>query len=174
MGDSKQKELLEYTAIRYLKPADTAFTRTAGGFLRLKTKDGEEYSRVNLHRAFPFSETSAYISVRDTEGKEIGIIKSLYEFPKEVVNLLEEDMSRRYFAPVVTKVNSLKEEFGYSYWDVQTDAGSCRFTVRNGSSSFTYITEVRIMVTDVDGNRFEIPDFRELDEKSIKKLEIIL
>jgi hypothetical protein len=174
MGDSKQKELLEYTAIKYLKPSNAVFTRTAGGFLSLRTGDGEEHARVNLHRAFPFSEAYEYISVRDTEGKEIGIIRSLNDFPKEVVKLLEEDMNRRYFAPVITKINSLKEEFGYSYWDVQTDAGPCRFTVRNGSSSFINITEVRIMVVDVDGNRFEITYYRELDEKSIKKLEILL
>ncbi len=174
MGDSSQKQLLEFTTVTYLDPEKSKFSRTPGGFLSLVTEDGREYPRVNLHRAFPFTQTNEFISVRDPEGNEIGIIRSLYDFPREVIKLLEEEMNRRYFAPVITKIYSLKEEFGYTYWDVQTDAGHCRFTARSGSSSFIFITDVRILVVDVDGNRFEIPDFRELDEKSRKKLEILL
>jgi len=174
MADKNTKGLDEYSTIKYLEPEDSTFARTQGGFLSLNIKAGESYNRVNLHRAFPFTSMSELISVRDSEGNEIGMIRSLNDYPTDVARLLDEDMDRRYFAPVIHKINSIKEEFGYSYWDVVTDAGQCRFTVRGGSSSINFVTDVRMVIVDVDGNRFEIADYKLLDDKSYKRLEIYL
>ncbi|MDI6617111.1 MAG: DUF1854 domain-containing protein [Clostridiales bacterium] len=159
--------------IRFLKAKDTAFTRTPGGFLALKISNGESYPRVNLFRSFPFSHPKEYISVRDEEDKEIGIIRNIEDFPDDAVKLFEEEFKRRYFAPVIKKINSVKDEFGYSYWDVDTDAGICRFTVQ-GRYNVISLGNGRVIISDVDGNRFEIPNYRLLDEKSIKRLEIYL
>lgn len=167
------KELGEYSPIRYLHAHNATFIRTPGGFLSLATEGEEKYPRVNLHRAFPYSGNKEFISVRDPEGKEIGMIRNMEDFSPETVTILEEQLDRRYFAPEIARINSIREEFGYSYWQVVTDAGECRFTVRGGQN-ITTLENHRVIIVDVDGNRFEIPDLQELDEKSKKKLERFL
>ena len=36
------------------------------------------------------------------------------------------------------------------------------------------VSETRLVLTDVDGNRYEIPDVMDLDRKSFKKIELYL
>lgn len=164
----------QYVSIRYLHPEQCTFRRTPGGFVSMELESGEKYARVNLFRAFPFTSAEEYISVRNPEGKELGMLRSIQAFPAEVVGLLEEEINRRYFAPVIREILTIKEEFGYSYWEVATHAGLCRFTVKGGTQGVIPIDESRVLVVDVDGTRYEIPDVNKLDEKSQKKLEVFL
>jgi hypothetical protein len=174
MSTENKSGLADYASIRYLEPKSSSFEQTPGGFLSLKIEPDEFYARVNLHRAFPFSQEEKYISVRDPEGKEIGIIRSMKDFPSSTVKLFQLELERRYFTPIIQKISSIKEEFGYSYWDVETDSGHKRFTVRRGSSSIIPITDERLIIIDVDGNRFEIPNYKSLGNKNIKIIETLL
>lgn len=161
------------SGIKYIEAEDAHFYKNNGGFIGLKVGD-ENYERVSLHRAFPFSHSNSYISVKDKEGKEIGIIRDLEEFPKDTLELFMEELQRRYFLPRIDKINSIKEEFGYSYWEVLTNLGIKRFTIKKDNSSFLNVKDNRILVIDVDGNRYEISDYTKLDSKSYKLIELLL
>ncbi len=161
-----------YVEIRYLSPESARFERTAGGFLSL-TDGGERYPRVFLYRSFPFSLSDEYISVRDKEGKEIGMIRRISDFPAEVQALLREELERRYFTPVITKIRSVKEEFGYTYWDVETDCGPLRFTVKEAHHNVVLLGPEHLLIVDVDGNRFEIPDCTALDSQSRRFIDAL-
>ncbi|MEG6613669.1 DUF1854 domain-containing protein [Pseudoclostridium thermosuccinogenes] len=182
MPDTVVKDIEQYTEINYLTSETAEFERTDGGFLSLTTKDGRKYPRVDLYRAFPFTKPREYISVREPESKEIGVkakeigvIRCLDDFPENIAKLIEEQLDRRYFSPVIIKINNIKEEFGYYYWDVLTDVGTCRFTVRGGHNIVPIGEDSgRILIIDVDGNRFEIKDYASLDKKSVKKLESVI
>lgn len=76
--------------------------------------------------------------------------------------------------PRIHRVKEIKEEYGYSYWEVDTDRGACRFTVRMGGGSVYAIGHNRYMVNDIDGNRFEIPDLYALTPREIKKLDLFI
>lgn len=165
--------LAHYVDIEFLTPENAAFGTTPGGFLRLE-KDGKAYERVSLFRTFPFTLGDSYLSVRDMEGKEIGVIKEMGDFPADVVRAFKAELERRYFAPTVTKIKSMKEEFGYAYWEVETDSGPRRFTVRDMQSSLLLLSEVHLMLVDVDGNRFDIPDYTRLDPISRRYIEDLL
>lgn len=115
-----------------------------------------------------------YLSVRTAENEEIGMIRSLDEFPKETQELLEEQVQLRYFAPEITKVLSVKEEFGYSYWEAETSSGLCRFTVRSGGGNVKLMTPNRLLVVDVDGNRFIIPELDRLSDKEYRMIEVCM
>lgn len=169
-----QRGLSEYIDIRYLDPATARFSETPGGFVRLVIGEDESYPRVLLYRAFPFSFVDRYISVRDMDGKEIGMIKDLNEFGEETARLVLKELDRRYFTPVITRIESIKEEFGYAYWNVETSAGARRFTVRDMQQNVVLLSQYQLLVIDVDGNRYEIPDYRELDAKSRKVIEDLL
>ena len=38
---------------------------------------------------------------------------------------------------MIIKIRSIRDEYGYSYWDVITDKGTCRFTVRASSNVYS-------------------------------------
>lgn len=162
----------EYAEVRYLNQGECTFARTDGGFLSLVMGE-ETHARVNVSRAFPLTFPTRYLSVRDKDGKEIGIIEDLLSFGSDTRRMIEDDLERRYFSPLIGAIVSLKDEFGYTYWDVETDRGPRRFTAR-GHESLINLKEGRILIVDVDGNRYEIPDYRVLDPSSFKLVDALV
>ena len=168
--------------LRYLNGDNAVFTRTAGGFVSLDIAKGENgepehYDRVRVVRSFPFTAPDTYISIRTTEekSKEIGIIKNIAkDVSKDTRKMLEEQMNLRYFTPVITKINDIREEYGHAYWDVETTGGPCKFVIYMNSSSVVSLSDVRLMITDLDGNRFEVPDYTKLSAGELKKLDLFL
>lgn len=168
----KKEGLKQYIDIVYIDSDNAVFFRNEGGILSLKLGD-KGYDRVSLHKAIPFSLEKEYISVCDPEGNEIGIIRSLTELKPDMQKIINEELDWVYFCPVITKVYSIKEEFGYSYWEVNTESGQKRFTVR-GIDAIIPLSETRFIINDVEGNRFEIADLEGLDGRSRKKIEEII
>ncbi len=173
--EQEKKSVEEIISIRAITAENAVFARTAGGFVRM-TYQGKDYPRIAVHRCFPHSDPTVYISIREPEGdgKEIGLIEDLKKLPKDTQAMLEEQMELRYFTPKIQKIHSIKEEYGYSYWDVTTDKGRCRFTVRMGGGTVYAIGKNRYLVNDLDGNRFEIPDLYALTPREIKKLDLFI
>lgn len=172
----QQQAVEEMFTIRYITPQNAVFKGTEGGFVAM-TYEGKEYPRVMPYRAFPFTDPDKYISIRDgigNDSKEIGIIKDLNQMPKETVELLKRQLDIRYFMPVIKKINDIKEEYGYSYWNVLTDRGECRFTVPLGTGNVIRLSENRLIVADIDGNRFEVPDISALSPVELKKLDLYI
>ena len=69
---------------------------------------------------------------------------------------------------------SLKQEFGVTYWEAETDRGVRDFVVRDLQENCVWLSESHLLLIDVDGSRFEIPDRRLLDERSEQLLDSIL
>lgn len=159
--------------ILYLTHADTAFHQSPGHMLHMTVRE-ERFEGVFLHCSFPHSMPRSYISVRSADGKEIGVIRSVNDFPEDERCLLEEHIRLRYFAPEITRVIRIKEEFGYTYWETETTAGNCRFTVRGGGGHVKFVTERKLMVIDVDGNRFVVSDIGKLSDKEYGMIEMYL
>ncbi len=173
--EQMEQESEEVLRPRFLTKDNAVFQRTGGGFLSLET-EGESYSRILAARMFPFQEKEKYLSIRTTDehSKEIGIIKDMADFDEETGQMLREQLDLRYFTPVITKILSIRDEFGHSYWEVMTDHGPCRFTVRMGGNSIVHLSDVRILVMDIDENRFEIPDLEKLTARERKKLDLFI
>lgn len=163
-----------FVDIRYIDPGKTRFEITPGGFLSMFIEPDEVYPIVHLYRMLPFSMEDEYISVTDKNGKEIGFIKSLKDFPPDVVSILSVELNRRYFIPIIRKINSIKDEFGFTYWEVETDAGERRFTTRSGHNQVIQLNENRVLIIDLDGNRFEIEDYKSLGSKYSRIIETLL
>jgi hypothetical protein len=167
--------------IVYLTPENSEYGKQ-NEFLTLKTKlpgeNGEieekEWERIYLHRAFPFDMPDNYISVLDKDKKEIGLIKSIEDFDPETAALLRKELERKYYSPVILKIHSIKERYGYSYWVVDTDAGKMNYTLQDTFRSILHAGSDRVFIIDMDGNRYEIPDLTKLDFNSYKKIELYL
>lgn len=160
--------------IKIITPDNSKFEKTSGGFLSLYF-EGETYPRVTLYRSFPFTEPDKYISVRKSSMKaeEIGMIIQLDSWPGETRKLIDEQIDLRYFSPVIKKISDIKEEYGFAYWTVLTDKGKMNFTTSIWSP-ITKITETRMMVSDLDSNRYEIEDFDSLSKKEKKMIDLFL
>lgn len=159
--------------INYLTPLNAQFELTKGHMLAV-TVGEKHYPSVFLHCSFPHSNRLSYISVRTLENEEVGMIASLADYPEELATILKEQIEIRYFAPVITKVISLREEFGYAYWEVETTAGRCRFTARNGSGNAKMVSEQKLLIQDLDGNRFLIERLDKLSEREYRLVEMCL
>lgn len=168
----ESEELLE---MRFLTKDNAKFSRTDGGFVALKFGE-KEYARVGVYLTFPLTMPEEYISIReaDEKAKEIGIIEKLSQLDKEQQDMIREQIKLRYFMPTITKVLDIKDEYGYAYWNVTTTFGACRFTTRMSGDAVILLGESRLMVTDIDGNRYEIPDFYQLSVTERKKLDLFI
>ncbi len=161
--------------VRYLNDENAVFERTGTGFLSLRV--GEEfYPRVVVVRMFPFSDKDEFISIRTAEerSREIGIVEKMSQVSGETARMLEEQLTLRYFTPVIEKIIKIKDEYGFAYWNVVTDHGACNFTIRMGGNSVIHLSDVRILIMDIDENRFEIPDINRLTPAERKKLDLFL
>lgn len=173
--DQMEQEVEEMTALRYLTKDNAVFARTEGGFVSLEF-DGKKWDRVQVVRLFPFTEPDQFISIRTVEerSKEIGVIEDLKKVSGETRRMLEEQLNLHYFTPVIQKVLDIKDEYGYAYFHVLTDRGECRFTINMGGNAVVRLTDTRLLITDLDENRFEIPDVLQLSQKEQRKLDLFL
>lgn len=170
--EEQSEDILE---LRYINKDNSCFKRTSGGFLSLEFND-KAYDRVNIYRTFPFTHPNEYISVRepDEKAREIGIIKSLTHLTKEQIDMVDEQLKLRYFTPVIEKIVDVKDEYGYAYFDVITNYGPCKFTIHMGGGTVIPLSDTRYLITDLDGNRFEIPNITKLSAVELKKLDLFI
>jgi hypothetical protein len=108
------------------------------------------------------------------ELKEIGIISNISVFDELQQSYLTEELSRKYFIPIIDAITSVKEKYGFSYWETNTNVGKIKFTVHDAYRNILKITDDRIMVTDVNGNRYEILSLDKMDRKSFRRIELFL
>lgn len=173
--EALKKESEELLEMRMLTRENAIFARTEGGFASLKTQD-KEYARVGIYLTFPLTNPEEFISIReaDEKAKEIGMIEKLSDLTSDQQEIIREQIKLRYFMPVITKVLDIKDEYGYAYWHVATDFGVCRFTTQISGDAVVTLNDCRLLITDIDGNRYEIPDFNQLHITERKKLDLFI
>ncbi len=170
--EEQSEDILE---LRYITSDNSVFSPTKGGFVSLTYKD-KTYNRVNFYRTFPFTDPSNYISVRevDEKAREIGLIKSLTNLNEEQQLLVTSQLNIRYFTPIIEKIVDIKDEYGYAYFNVLTNYGPSKFTTHMGGGAVVSLTDTRLLITDIDGNRFEIPNINTLTAMELKKLDLFI
>ncbi len=154
-----------------LDPTKVMLFRTGGTWVRGTISDpiigaARTFLRVQVARAFPLFNPDQYIGLRDDKDKDIGMLQNLDTLDDKSKQIVHEELERRYFLPKVTRVRFVKEEFGTSTWEVDTDKGPRKFIVQNLRDSSQDLTSTRLLVTDKDGVRYEFPDTTTLDPKS--------
>lgn len=168
-----EKNLDEAAKVRYLGPDDFVLFRNKSGGLRLTLEDDKSFLRVIAKRCFPYAYPDRYISLRDPNGDEVGIVSDLKELSKEYQKWILEDLEMWYYTPRIKAINKLKNRFGGVEWYIETNHGPKKIITRGVHDTITEIELDRYMVTDVDGNRYELIQ-SELDDSSKAFLERIL
>ena len=157
-------------SIAFLEPDKCKFSFNQNGFLVLSV-DGENKGRVKLIRSYPYSLTDEYICVHDIEDNEIGIIRDLKELDKDSLDSANKELQNRYYCPTITSVKNIKERMGHFYFDVVIDGKDKSFTVRDLTRNLRSANGTTLLIFDVDGNRYIIPDQGKIEQKSRRLLE---
>ena len=142
--------------------------------LRLTIEEDRSYLKVKVVRAAPLSHPDHYISFLDGKDEEVCMIDDLKEVDEETRRLIAEELDRRYLTSTIERISSVRNEFGTSYWDVQTNRGQREFVIQNVAENAQWLGDHRLLLIDVDGNRFEIPRLDGLDKRSLGFIEQVL
>ncbi len=125
-------------------------------------------------RAAPLTDPDRYISFLDARNEEICMVNDLAELDDESRQVVEADLAAHYLTATILSIDSARNEFGTSYWDVQTNRGARDFVVQNAAENARWLGANRLLLLDVDGNRFEIPAIDRLDKRSIGLMRRVL
>jgi hypothetical protein len=144
------------------------------GTLRLTVGEERSYPSVKLYQAWPLSQPGRHVSLQDGKGEEIVMVEELDQLPPASRPVAEEELRRRYLTARVEVIDHIRTEFGVTYWDVVTNRGPRDFVVQSLTESCLWLSDRHLLITDVDGNRFEIADRTALDPTSREQLDAVL
>jgi hypothetical protein len=165
---------IEVTHPEHVDPRDIRLFREPPWRLRMTIEGDRSYLQVKVARAAPLSYPSHYICFLDSKDEVICTVKDPSDLDARSRHIVQEEIARRYLTSVIRRISSVRSEFGASYWDVETNRGRCEFVVKDISENAHWIDDGRLLLIDVDGNRFEIPDITVLDKKSAGFLDMML
>ena len=164
--------------LKFINANDLEFYTSDTSLLFLRYK-GTDLGRVSIIRMFPFRYEEEYIVIRQEnysrhdKENEIGILRAVSELPENQAILVRKELEKRYFIPEILSVSDVKEEFGSATWKTNTTAGEREFTMTDLGTNVRGLGKNRVMLTDVYGNRYYIPDITKADDKTQKVLEIL-
>lgn len=138
--------------------------------LRLTIGEDRSYPKVKPVWASPQSHPNRYLGLLDGKEREIATIVDPTDLPAESRAAVEEELRRRYLTATIVSITAAKVEFGATYWHVVTNRGERDFVTQSLQENAVWMSPTHILLIDVDGNRFEIPDVEALDAKSRQTL----
>jgi len=146
----------------------TSIERNAAGqlVLRLEGRD-EPVVDARIARCFPWSMPHGYICIRDSDGKELALLRTLENLPPQTRKMVEDELRDKVFNPRIRRVAACKHEFGVTSITAETDRGQVTFQIR-GRDDVRVLSPTRALFRDVDGNTYELADLTALDRSSRK------
>ena len=167
------KKTDETTAVPLPKASDRFYIdrytakieRTDLYLVRVTAKDGTVYEDLEPRRLFPVRNPDMYITLLNKDEREICFVRDLNELDEESAAALRACFSDYYRIPKVQKITHSDYKFGILFWDAETDRGPVRFRIGNVRHDLMRIGD-RVLIRDLNDNRYEIPDVKKLDKAS--------
>ncbi|HEV3343988.1 MAG TPA: DUF1854 domain-containing protein [Pirellulales bacterium] len=148
-------------------------TQDAWGQLVFTDADGRRHEAVTPVRAFPITDPAHYVSICDSRGAELAICEDLAKLPAAVRDLIEADLARRDFIPVIQRIVHITSGLSPTEWTVETDRGATTFLV-DSEENVRRLGRQQATITDTHHMRYLIRDVRALDAASRRFLERFL
>jgi hypothetical protein len=133
--------------------------------------DGQDHADLRPRRVFPISGRSPFVSFMNDKGEEAVLLRDPANLDAESAAALALALARVYSGAIIRRVYDITETMGVSLWNVMTDRGYASFEVVDRERHIRLLPNGRYLLTDVDGNRFEIPCVYDLDEPSQRLIE---
>ena len=168
--------------LRYLDPEEVRVWRGEDGRVYCTIANELTVLTPMFMRSHPLSDADRYISIRAVEakersvamGKEFGLLRDWRRLDPESRAIVEAELERRYLHPRVLAILAVRDFSGVQVCDFDTDRGLREVTLRDVRDNVIYVGRGRILITDAEGNRYDIEDVDELDPDSRLRLARIL
>lgn len=162
----------------YLTRETAQFSRSAGGLLSLTLTAGRSerhFDRVIVLRAFPLTSPFEFLSVRDARdtARELGLIRSVGDLDEESEHLVRRELENRYFIPAILRIHAVHRK-GAIFVDAETEIGRRTFMFRPDGTAIRTLDGGCVIISDMEGNTYRIPDPGALDKASYRRIEIYL
>lgn len=155
---------------RYIEGPEIRITENDKVFVDVEFYNGEKFTELELHRMFPITGLDKYISLLDSSGNEVAVIRNINDLMPESKAVVERCLTEYYMMPRITRFIRMSEKFKIWMWTAETDKGICTFEIRNHLTAIKPLYDGRVLIKDANDNRYEIPDVSKLDKKSIKMI----
>ncbi|MBV6457395.1 MAG: hypothetical protein HONBIEJF_00503 [Fimbriimonadaceae bacterium] len=142
--------------------------------LRVTVGDDRSYPTVKPVWASPIKFPGQYLALLDAKEQEIATVKDPRDLPPASLEAVKAELKRRYLTATILSVDKAKVEFGATYWHVTTERGEKDFVTQSLQENAQWMGERHLLLIDVDGNRFEIPNIDDLDLHSRELLDSIV
>lgn len=149
----------------YISKKDV-ITVCENNLVNLTLNDGRAFEALEPRRLFPVSRANEYITLLDSGGVEVAIIKSLSDLDKSSLDVITYSLNDYYLVPHIIRIISVTEKYGTLHWSVETDRGFKEFNIRNRNHDVRVYDDDRVRVRDSDDNRYVITDYKKLDKHS--------
>jgi hypothetical protein len=168
--------------LRYLDPEEVRVWRGEDGRVYCTIADELTVLTPMFMRSHPLSDLERYLSVRGVEpkersvamGKEFGLLRNWHRLDPHSHAIVEAELERRYLYAKVFAILSVRDYSGVQVCEFDTDRGLRQVTLRDVRDNVIYLGRSRVLVTDAEGNRYDIEDVNELDPDSLLRLARIL
>lgn len=157
-----------------MKPADLLLFYHPKDRLRLTVRDDRSYLTVKPVWAAPLSHPNHNLALLNVKGDEIVLVENPDDLPAESLAAVKQELHRRYLTATVSSIVHAKVEYGATYWSVETDRGARDFVTQQLQENAIWLSDSHLLLLDVDGNRFEIPDTNGMDDRSRRYISQIL
>jgi hypothetical protein len=162
--------------VRFLEPEQVQVRRGESGHIYATIAGEVTLLDPRFLRVHPLTDPDRHIALRETDpskGKEFGLLCHWRKLDPESRHIVEAELDRRYLQAVLTQIISVKDYGGVSLCVFNTDRGRREVTLRDIRDNIIYLGS-RMLITDADGNRYDIPDVNALDPRSSVLLAKIL
>ena len=147
--------------------------RDVHGQLVLTDDSGASHAGVLPVRAFHLSAPGAGVALMSADGHELAWFDTLAPLDADSRALIEGEMTRREFMPVIRSIRGVSSFSTPCEWDIDTDRGPTRFTLRS-EDDIRRLSQQRLLVTDSHGIHYEVADLKALDRPSRRILDRFL
>jgi hypothetical protein len=124
---------------------------------------------VTARRAAPLSHSERYAVFFDDDGK-VGILTDPSLLDASSREILADEWRRSDLTAVVQRITSVKHDLELAHLSVQTDRGQRHLAIGNPEKNVRWLGDRHVLLVDIDGNRFDVPDVTMLDPHSARLL----
>lgn len=144
--------------------------KDAWGRLTARGPVGLEEIGVIPIRLFPLSDPEKWIALLDHAGRELVVIDDPRNLDGPSLQLLEEELTRREFVPVIERIVWVSGNSEPCSWEVETNRGRTEFVLKS-DDDIRRLGPASVLIVDSHGIRYLIPNRHNLDPYSRRVIE---
>lgn len=151
-----------------------ALSRNAMGRLVHVGADGTVHEGIVPVRAFALTLQEGAVALMSADSKELQWIERLADLPENERHLIEEELARRDFIPVIRRIVTISSYATPSTWQVETDRGDTELILKSEDDIRRLKEPGALLIADSQGLHYLVRDRRQLDSHSQKILKRFL